>query len=495
MSLRARQNCWTCKDRKIGCDRILPTCQNCSRTNRLCQGYGMKLAWPDTKSDGRRKQKRYSIEHNFTQLSSRYRKFRGGLAFLNTTAFDVKGIAPSLLDLITENPSEVMVPRIMRSLSLNPTLTENDGLLLSYYDTVLARMITTIDDDNNGFRTNILPMALSSEDSTKSLLKATLALASFHLSKTEDAIQYKMAAFKRLCISLWISKNSVAAQAASCMMLCVYSVFDPTDSSWPLHLKAAKDILKVIPEAARTDFPLPFLSVWVDYHDILSEYSQRYPTFSGTSASDVIVPSSDDNDRKIVGLLGCSPEVMRLIGCINHLRALIIRSRTHGPDSGIVQLASIIRYRLQGLNQEVSFRLGQNAGTVDAGRVRRTAEFYRIGALLYLHQVAPESSLTAEYVPGLVREAFELMDWMEICTSPWPLFMLACHVTSDIDRIRVLDILDSMDEKRRIGNVQIVRGIIKTLWKQNDLRSDQRNEHIDDWRDLIDTSAGIPSFI
>ncbi|KAF2500109.1 hypothetical protein BU16DRAFT_556592 [Lophium mytilinum] len=493
MPSRARQNCWTCKDRKIGCDRTLPTCQNCSRTNRLCQGYGMKLAWPDTKSDGRRKQKRYSVECNLTQLSSRYRKLRGGLAFLNTTVFDLRGDVPSLQDLFTENPSDVMAPSIMRSLSLNPALTGNDGLLLSYYDSVLARMITTIDDDNNGFRTNILPMALSSDESSISLLKATLALASFHMSKTEDAIEYKMAAFQKLCISFQRNKNSKAAQAASCMMLCVYSVFDPTDSSWPLHLKGAKDVLQGVPEDARTEFPLPFLSVWVDYHDILSEYSQRYPTFLGTSASDVVLPTSVDNDSKIVGLLGCSPEVMRLIRCINHLRAL--RVRTHRLDSGIDRLASIIRSRLQVLNQEVSFRLGQNAGAVDAGRVRRTAEFYRIGALLYLHQVVPESSLTAEYVPGLVQEAFELMDSMEICTSPWPLFMLACHVTSDVDRIRVLAILDSMDEKRRIGNVQIIRGIIKTLWKQNDLCSDQKTRIDVDWRDLIDTSEGIPSFI
>ncbi|CAI6333219.1 unnamed protein product [Periconia digitata] len=58
---KAKSNCWTCKERKVGCDRALPTCGNCARARRACKAYGVKLAWPD-KFDGRRKQKEWKSD-------------------------------------------------------------------------------------------------------------------------------------------------------------------------------------------------------------------------------------------------------------------------------------------------------------------------------------------------------------------------------------------------------------------------------------------------
>jgi hypothetical protein len=40
-------------DRRILCDRILPTCLQCSRSKRICKGYGIRLSWPSA-NDGRR---------------------------------------------------------------------------------------------------------------------------------------------------------------------------------------------------------------------------------------------------------------------------------------------------------------------------------------------------------------------------------------------------------------------------------------------------------
>ena len=66
-------------------------------------------------------------------------------------------------------------------------------------DSVLARMITTIDDESNGFRLDLIPMALGSSDaSARSLLHATLALSSFHLGRPDEALRYKVKAIKSL---------------------------------------------------------------------------------------------------------------------------------------------------------------------------------------------------------------------------------------------------------------------------------------------------------
>lgn len=86
-------------------------------------------------------------------------------------------------------------------------------------------MVTTVDDDTNGFRLDLIPMALSSSDaSSRSLLQATLALSSFHIGRPEEALQHKVKAIKSLSESFQTETASKLTQLAACMMLCVYSV-------------------------------------------------------------------------------------------------------------------------------------------------------------------------------------------------------------------------------------------------------------------------------
>lgn len=92
-------------------------------------------------------------------------------------------------------------------------------------------MLTTIDDSTNGFRLEIMPMAMTSTDSAaKSLLHAILALASFHLGSREEALTHKVRAIKALSDSFKAGtassggEENLPTQFASCLMLCVYSV-------------------------------------------------------------------------------------------------------------------------------------------------------------------------------------------------------------------------------------------------------------------------------
>jgi hypothetical protein len=45
-SSRSRKGCWTCKERKIACDRDSPRCRICLGSGRECKGYGVRLSWP-----------------------------------------------------------------------------------------------------------------------------------------------------------------------------------------------------------------------------------------------------------------------------------------------------------------------------------------------------------------------------------------------------------------------------------------------------------------
>lgn len=94
-------------------------------------------------------------------------------------------------------------------------------------------MISTI-DANNGFRLQLLPMAMNgSSFASKGLLNAILALSAFHRHGSGAALPYKTKALQLLSHSLneeTVSDGQIEPQLAASMMLCVYNVsFSPID--------------------------------------------------------------------------------------------------------------------------------------------------------------------------------------------------------------------------------------------------------------------------
>ncbi|KAF2001723.1 hypothetical protein P154DRAFT_489655 [Amniculicola lignicola CBS 123094] len=482
----------TCLERKVGCDRALPECVNCTRSKRLCKGYHLKLAWPD-KVDGRRKQKKYQalqIESPATYITQ-----DGSFSFLNTTFNDLKSAKVNVQEIV-EADTQVDSLTIAPPMPLHPSIPglKGEGLYLSYWDSVLARMITTIDDNTNGFRFELMPMALSSSDtSSQSLLQATLALSAFHLGRPDEALRHKVRAIKSLSQSFQGGNVSKLVQMSACMMLCVYSVFDASDTTWNLHLQGARTITKTLSREEQESPAMQFLTSWFDYHDVFSSYSYASEVDPQMINVQIVLPGADFSNRKVIGLLGCSTELLKLISCINQLRALNTGVQRNTPE--MLNHSLQIRKRLQSLSQEIHIAYGEATVTIDHDRITLTAELYRIAALLYLYEVAPPQAVPEHAVESLVRECFITLGQLEVCTSPWPLFILACNVTSDVDRLKTLGIIKTAEQKRHIGNYRLIKGIIEAVWKQQDLVVDEKNPRQIDWRKLIRPNSAVPSFI
>jgi len=209
---------------------------------------------------------------------------------------------------------------------------------------------------------------------------------------------------------------------------------------------------------------------------------------------------------QIVGLLGCSCELLSLIACINQLRTLRSLSEAT-PESHLSTLGFHLRTRLLNLQQEVFIVPGEAAGTISHQRIHLTAQFYLLAAILYLYDTCPACAppLTEQpdhtmralpSIPFLVRQCFMLLKQMDVCTSPWPLFILASNVVEDGDRIEVMRAFERGARERKVGNYEILTGLVKAIWKREDLCADEGKEsRISDWRDLIDGEKGMPSFI
>lgn len=219
------RGCWKCKSLKIGCDRGFPACQNCIQSNKACPGYGLRLSWPRA-SDRRR-----TIVSDRPTLPA---PLPGALHFLNTTTWDVdlhdeiiqtgdyrgqinsRRLGPPLPQTITQPISTPW-----------GVLNAADQILLSYYEGVLSRMITTIDDDRNGFRHLLIKMALSDASvSSAAVLQAILAFSAYHLSGSQAGIKHSFAATSALAASMRSSTGSRDRyyQLAASLLLTTYGV-------------------------------------------------------------------------------------------------------------------------------------------------------------------------------------------------------------------------------------------------------------------------------
>lgn len=67
--------------RKVGCDRTLPSCNRCLKANRVCQGYGVRLFWPNEGDKRRAVVQRLPRKVNT--------KDPGTFEFIHTSTWDV----------------------------------------------------------------------------------------------------------------------------------------------------------------------------------------------------------------------------------------------------------------------------------------------------------------------------------------------------------------------------------------------------------------------
>lgn len=182
--------------------------------------------------------------------------------------------------------------------------------------------------------------------------------------------------------------------------------------------------------------------------------------------------------------------MLELIACINRLR-----SQRACDQSTIDALQS----RLENLSQNIVIKPEQQSHSwphsIDETRIRDTADFYYLAALIYFRRQILHLPPHNQAIQSPVESALVLIREMKVCTSPWPLFVVACEVQTDEQRLQILQTLQRMEEQRRIGNIGVTRMIVEALWKQRDLSMNDVARTAMDWRAIVDVEEMTPSFI
>lgn len=189
---------------------------------------------------------------------------------------------------------------------------------------------------------------------------------------------------------------------------------------------------------------------------------------------------------------------MEIIHHINQLRAAASRKgideNSSSPLPPVKWSSQGLEHRLTALSQQLHADDFAQHSTKQRSQIQATAELYRLAAILYLRRICPTieaSDNTAIYLD----QAFQVFGSLEICTSPWPLFVVACEAQSDDQRIMILHGLDRMDDTRKIGNVLVLRSLIANYWKQQDLLAGGDRANSLKWWELMDFDTAAPWFI
>lgn len=190
--------------------------------------------------------------------------------------------------------------------------------------------------------------------------------------------------------------------------------------------------------------------------------------------------------------MGCSVEIFDVIHQINRIRGSHPGGQDGIPTDELVHRRDRLETRLHNLAQRLDPDEGQTAALrrIDA---LATADLYRLATLLYLQRICPvdgDNSMASIYL----GQAFQALGTLEVVTSPWPLFIIACESRSEEQRITILRILDQMDHVRSVGNVIVMRRIIEMFWKQNDPRADTHFGQKLDWWHLVNSDVAVPWF-
>ncbi|CAH0054588.1 unnamed protein product [Clonostachys solani] len=473
--------------RKIGCDKSLPSCRNCIRTRRLCAGYGPRLVW---RAESQILSQCHKDASTLLPSWSRMPVRTGDNRKAKFLRFNMQDMDLAWGRLDWHHVLAKSIPRPPSSLILHRSTDGQQSIVLDY-----SPMCSTTNLDN-GFTHQVLPMVLSTNNAPgEALLNSMLSISAHHRWGPQEACAFKGKALQSLGQSLASAScdggiGNTVTQLAAAMMMCMYSVFNADEGCFYVHLKGARDLLLNSNQEYGQSQATDFLVMWLMYYDVLGDFAHPLQSKEDVYGALVDQIKRQSDTTLIIGLLGCSFDVFEVIRRTNILRSSILRG--HNGAAGVTiaeergDLERTLFYTSQRINDGEFLHMTEERHA----SILRTAELYRLAALLYLQRVVPLEG-DKDRRETYLEQALAILSDAKRVSSPWPCFIIACEVTMEDQRSQILGILDTMDTTRKIGNLHVTRVIIETIWKQKDLRGPSESCG---WWSCPDFGLSVPWF-
>ncbi|KAE8373353.1 fungal-specific transcription factor domain-containing protein [Aspergillus bertholletiae] len=394
---------------------------------------------------------------------------------------------PALVDISEYGPILQQLQHPMTSLPLFPHISgQNQGHLFEYYLQQVCPRTTASSKLSSPFASVILPFCLSA---SPILFKAIQALGACHWSRFDATygvmgLHLKSEALRglrhRLATEGSLSCSADPEVLAIMMMLCLYEIVDNCDERWTIHLKGAKDLIRlrrqqtILSKSQIAQDPITtFAELFFAFQDVMGR----------TACGEEVLFGSDywqEDERSIDLWMGCSPELVSILSSITELSRTRRQVITDSARAAFSLRADSLGRKLENLVQVID---DDGDASDDDQTLRSAAELKRLAAVLYLHcalyGASPSTPLVVTSVRKILRLVSDLLDSGSLVSMTWPVFVAAVELDPLHDELwsngetivhgrpLVLRALAAMAESS-VSNVARTRAVIVKVWQARD---------------------------
>ena len=503
---RNHGGCKECRTSHVRCDTQKPVCSRCQKRGLPCStqltlkwetdfanrglAFGRAGVW--NKFQGAKSRQTPGSPVSFS-LEQEWCSFPviETWGFLNSgvSTFeqpDQINVASDEFDALVVCDSRWTMPMPTAPLSLFPYLSESGNVqLFEYYFQQVCPRTTASSKLSSPFASVILPFCISA---SPALFKVIQALSACHWSRFDSSysavgLRLKSEALKDLRHTI-ITKGSVTCSSdpevlVIMMMLCLYEIVDNCDQHWTIHLKGAKELIR-LKRQQQVELLRPRGT-----HDPISTFAEVFFAFQDvmgrTACGEEILFGSDywsENDHHIDPWMGCSPGLVSILSSITELSRTRRQNRSDSARASFSSQAVSLERKLEYLMQETN-------DDDDDNSLQSAAELKRLAATLYLHcalyGASPSTPLVVEHVQKILCLVSDLLERGCLVGITWPVFVAAVELDpsrdelwSNVDGGRavygrpvVLHALAAM-AKSSVSNVTRTKAVIAKVWQARD---------------------------
>ncbi len=472
----AAEDCFTCTDLHIDCDRERPYCTQCMVGGKKCPGYKTTLTWG-------------------LGIAS-----RGKLRGLSSPVLNSKNISP------TETESTSRKTHVSKELSSSvPCLSiAQPGRLehlIEHYKKFICFYIVAFDGPTNSFCTDLLRLA--SESNTLQYAIAALSLSNLrvrmdhrssvaaHDKKThptvpsKEEIYYKVLSTRELKAQLQDpSRRKDDCVPATILMQCFYNICNSSVNTYQTLFVGTKVFCALKDTMSNKSAWLTTTFSWFDAitATVNDRESQLQNSTSTSSTSEWALENLAGCDRRLfstiakLGRLNLLSQGKSVSSCLNTMPNLSSTSphSEFWPEWQFINSA-LRSWSLDATILTPSFHFDPTTSS-DLNRVKllHISEVFRYAALLYTERLAyaslPSSAANFQYLAlqGLhhieqVNPSVHLL---------WPLFITGTECVEEEHRELIRGRCLSIQRDSGFFNITLVLKLLERVWRKSDTETD-----------------------
>ncbi|KAJ6078690.1 hypothetical protein N7467_008443 [Penicillium canescens] len=461
-----RSGCLTCKKRRKACDKTKPSCNNCLKQGRTCEGYGSMWVEPlgpsaHVFSQSETPKRRRFIASSPPQLPSPaqspssdvWLETRSSPGTVDSLAWSTPS-SPleyqlvgtddnSVHDAEEQSPDQSLdlhnpVAVIPRPQGFINHLSTHETHYLQYHMEQGSRLLANLESGDNPLRSLLIPMAMSSP----LLMKAVCAVSALHLANRSQGFGAHTAAVKYYSGTL----NGLRSALVKCPtevfpddallavgLLCKYEIVRGSIKQWVVHLNALQRLIVSRGGFASMDrAAAEFLRGLFVYAYNMAQISNR----NCNTAIDVTV-NSDIGIPKLDIYIGYTEEILKLCARIAELPSL-------KDDTLALRLsvATINESLLTWSHTSTPYIIPRGTSPATLTRLQLVAECFRDAGFVYLYSImeridrdhlnttvttttttTPNNTINPQ---SLETPSLSAQDWLPLISTPKSLAVYRC---------------------------------------------------------------------